>query len=149
MALTPKKLSYSPRLVPGEYLETSDETEDYNCIAWAAGETHTCWWPTRGYYWPPEAPFEETIPAFVEAFRLLGYGTCVSPELEPGYEKVAIYATSNGTPTHAAVQKETGLWSSKLGDWEDIEHTLVGVEGPSYGAVTVYLRRRRTRTALG
>jgi hypothetical protein len=35
------------------------------------------------------------------------------------------------------------LWTSKLGDWEDIEHdTWQSLEGGFYGHVAVFMRRR-------
>jgi hypothetical protein len=38
-----------PRLRRTGYRITSDATAEYNCIAWAAGQTHIPWWPiTRG-----------------------------------------------------------------------------------------------------
>jgi hypothetical protein len=47
-----------------------------------------------------------------------------------------------GQPTHAAKQMESGKWSSKLGDWEDVEHaTLEALEGDFYGKVAQILKR--------
>jgi hypothetical protein len=91
-------------------------------------------------YWPEQAPREETLAAFVHAFETLGYSRCDSSEHEPGFEKVALYARE-GTPTHAARQLEDGKWTSKLGELEDIEHTLEGIAGSSYGEVAQILRR--------
>jgi len=36
----------------------------YNCIAFAAGETHRWWWP-MGAYWPEPAPRDETVDSFI------------------------------------------------------------------------------------
>ena len=48
-------------------------------------------------------------------------------------------------PTHAALQLESGAWTSKLGDFEDIEHVTVdAVNGPLYGRPVAFLSRRRT-----
>ncbi len=144
MALDPAKLQPFPNLLAGEYRKTSDESDEYNCIAWAAGDTTRWWWPRpqgRRDYWPKEAPNEVTVEAFVVAFRLQGYEPCDTGDLEDQYEKVAIYIGSHGKPTHAAIQRPNGIWSSKLGDWEDIEHKLNGVEGPDYGRAAVFLRR--------
>ena len=83
--------------------------------------------------------------------RALGtrnYFQCSDGTLEPGFEKVAIYADSSGTPTHVACQLADGRWSSKLGDWEDIIHALEGLtgtprepEGYPYSSVVQFLRR--------
>jgi hypothetical protein len=129
---------------------TSDRTDDYNCIAWAFGKTDVPWWPTTisPYYWPPELPKEpqevaETIENFVAAFTGEGYRVCKSGKMESGYEKIAIYADDKHIPTHAARMLPDGIWSSKLGDFEDIEHkTLHGIEGQEYGHVVRFMRRR-------
>lgn len=143
MALDPELLKHLPNLLAGEYVRASDKSDEYNCIAWAIGETARPWWPWERYYWPPEVPYEETLDAFVAVFKLQGYEPCDDAGLEDQYEKVAIFANQDRTPTHAAIQRPNGMWSSKLGIEEDIEHRLNGVEGPMYGTVAVILRRPR------
>lgn len=139
-----------PRLQGGaDYEHRSPIDHDYNCIAFAAGDTARFWWPPPpaplkgGSYWPPGAPADETIDAFVEAFRTVGYEVCGDGTFEPGFEKVAIYARS-GVPTHAARQVVAeGKWMSKLGRGYDIAHDDVdGVGGhPGYGDVVAFMRR--------
>jgi len=143
MGLSPDRLASLPNLVEGEYEKKSCETTDYNCIAWAKGDTSRWWWPVRRYYWPDTAPRIRTLDAFVAVFELQGYEKCDSRDLEQQYEKVAIYTNDRGLPTHAAVQRPNGTWSSKLGNWEDIEHRIDAVEGPLYGKVAIILRRSR------
>ena len=79
------------------------------------------------------------------AFSRNGYQPCQSDQLEPGYEKVAIYVDSTGTPTHMARQLSSGTWTSKLGRHEDIEHTtLAQLEGEgedTYGVAYQILKR--------
>jgi hypothetical protein len=91
-------------------------------------------------YWPAGASREETLPAFVQAFAALGYVPCDSDTVEAGFEKIAIY-TKEGVPIHASRQQSDGTWTSKLGDLEDIEHTLDGLVGSSYGTVAQLLKR--------
>jgi len=139
------------------YGVTSCRSNDYNCIAWAAGESDIHWWPTgepsriSGIYWPENVPQEHTLSAFIQAFATMGY--CEWPEengnLEDGYEKVVIY-TKAGKPTHMARQLPNGRWTSKLGkDSKDIEHVTPealasSVDGETiYGDVTKYVRRIR------
>ncbi len=90
-------------------------------------------------------PLAETLESFVAAFNTLGYQLCdFSDALEPGFEKVAIYAKADGRPTHMARQLETGVWTSKLGEGCDIEHdALSGVEGVAYGRAVQMLKRPR------
>jgi hypothetical protein len=136
-----------PNLRGDNHHVTSPQTNHYNCIAWAAGETFRRWWPVVndwGWYWPPDIPRVDTVDAFVAAFAGLGYAPCDDSVLEAGYEKVALYVDLGGTPTHMARQLESGRWTSKLGRQEDIEHdTLSVLEGPAYGRVALYLRRAR------
>ncbi|MCW2165431.1 hypothetical protein B0I12_002586 [Microbacterium hydrothermale] len=96
-----------------------------------------------GYYWPPSAPLEVTLEAFVVAYRSIGYRECQDGELEEGYEKVAIYADDSGNPTHASRQLPDGRWASKLGRSEDIEHdTAADIAGDEYGSVGLFMRRK-------
>jgi len=124
---------------------TSPPSRDYNCIAWAAGDTRHWWWPDVDadddtLFWPPGVPLEETVDAFVAAFATLGYTPCSRDEAEAGFEKAALFARA-GVPTHAARQLPSGRWTSKSGLREDIEHDLHAVSGEKYGAVVRLLKR--------
>jgi len=141
-------------LGPADYdrNRVSPPTVDYNCIAYAVGETDKRWWPSirwKGdYYWPPhlprEKPLEETLENFVRAFETKRYRVCKTAKPKKGIEKVAIYAGPAGNPLHAARQLESGMWTSKCGDLEDIEHkTIASMEGKHYGKVAIFLERKR------
>lgn len=138
-----------PGLTPGNHRVTSRESDDYNCAAFAAGDDTRWWWPLLPYYWPDGAPREESLDAFVQAHAILGFDPCDGDGLEAGYEKVAVFATRAGEPTHVARQLASGLWTSKLGSREDIEHSLHGLSGPAYGSVARILRRRATTAPRG
>lgn len=144
-ALSPERESFFPSLRKEGYRVTSAEDDDYNCIAWAADRKNARWWPVEGVegvFWPEGVPLEETVDSFVLAYGTEGYEPCDSAEVEFGYEKIAIYADENGVPCHAARQTATGIWTSKLGGWEDIEHdTLSGVAGKEYGHPVRFLKR--------
>ncbi|HEY7329870.1 MAG TPA: hypothetical protein VH592_19705 [Gemmataceae bacterium] len=133
-----------PRLAGSGYRVTSPRDGDYNCIAWAAGDTHLWWWPGQDVvkeYWPAGVPRERTRDAFIAAFASLGYTLCEGEAQEAGYEKVAVFEDADGRPTHAARQLPNGLWSSKLGRAEDIEHKLHDLEGALYGSVMLIMKR--------
>ena len=138
-----------PDLKSPDYKVTSPATRRYNCLAWAAGETGRRWEPDPLgiYYWPPRVPRVRTMGAVVAAYGSLGFSLCFSAALEAGVEKVALFGVSRGEtviPTHAAVQLESGQWSSKIGDFEDISHSAVeAVSGPIYGKVICFLQRPR------
>jgi hypothetical protein len=128
----------------------SDPDDDYNCIAWAANKKNQPWWPTTiaPYFWPDGLPKDppnvaETVENFIKAFEIQGYTVCRSGRFSSRYEKVAIYVDDNDIPTHAARTLSERVWSSKIGDEEDIEHKRATyVEGTKYGRVKVYLRRK-------
>jgi hypothetical protein len=131
-----------PRLAAHGYTKTSDATPAYNCIAWAANDTTRFWWPAPSGYWPPKAPRQLRIKAFVLAFQTLGYKKCRDGLPEPSYEKVAIYA-DNMKATHAARQLPDGAWTHKMGRNIDIVTNLDAVSGGNYGEVVRFLRRPR------
>jgi hypothetical protein len=164
-----------PLLVNAGYKKTSEKTGippvpgAYNCIAWAAGDVyHGFWWPRTDHYWPLWFRRENTVRCFVKTFRWLGYRVCDNRRLEPGYEKVALYAMHKSKrpapaprntgewidwePKHMARQLADGKWTSKVGGEEDIVHytpEAVEAHGPrygpnrkaEYGAPIVYMKR--------
>lgn len=139
-----------PALKSEMYSLSSPETPDerYNCIAWAAGDDQQWWQPSgrRWHYWPRRVPLAYTLNAHRAAFRTLGYVDCDDGSVEAGWEKIALYTGEPyGLVTHAARQNEWGIWLSKLGPLEDIEHlTLAALEGPEqYGTVAAFMKRPR------
>lgn len=133
-----------PGLARGDYRITSPTNADYNCMAWAIGDSEKWWWPgpdVQREYWPPSLFRETTVSAFQAAFALMGYVPCAGEDAEPDFEKVALFADSSGKPKHVARQLGSGRWTSKLGRMEDIEHMLRDLEGVLYGSVVLILKR--------
>jgi hypothetical protein len=133
------------------YKVTSNATVLYNCIAYAAGDESRWWEPyrrdDRPTYWPKNAIQGYSLEALVSAFVAIGYEACENGDLEPGFEKVALYVADDDTYGHAAKQKDDGSWVSKLGDWEDIRHGTVDVfRHANYGTVAKYMKRRHRRS---
>jgi hypothetical protein len=131
-----------PKLQACGYRRTSPPTHDYNCIAWAAGDSAK-WWEPDPYnlmYWPDGVPRQSTLSSYIAAYASIGYKVCPDGSAEADFEKIALY-TVNGIPKHAARQLLDGSWSSKLGPLDDIAHTLEGIESPQYGTATVFMRR--------
>jgi hypothetical protein len=136
-----------PKLRELGYAITSPKDFFYNCVAWAADRDDERWWPIDDddlppYVWPDGCWDDDTLAAFVFAFRSLGYSARGSRVVESGFEKVAIF-TAAGIPTHVARQLPSGAWTSKIGSSYDIEHPLGALEGVRYGAVQMILRRAR------
>jgi hypothetical protein len=141
-----------PNLTDANCEITSRATRHYNCIAWVAADDTRNWWPDqRGIgYWPADAPRVETVAAFIGAFDTLGYKPCLSAAFEEGIEKIALYAIEDRdlqtAPTHAARQLESGEWTSKLGQCEDVRHpTPDSVSGPLYCKPACYMSRARRK----
>jgi len=141
----PKRWEVSfPNLQPNTWRETSAETRRYNCIAWAAGDTTRWWWPDAmaQRYWPTNLPRIVTLDNFIKAYESVGFQYCDDEFLEHGFEKIAIYVNSAGLPRHAARQLPNGKWTSKLGEFEDIEHeTLSSLRSVIYGDPVRFLKR--------
>lgn len=134
--------SLFPSLNNQNYKETSDPTDEYNCIAWAVGRNDVWVDPTNPqYYWPDSVPRDDSIDNLVLVFQIEGYEVCTDKSLESGIEKIAIYGDGLGY-THAARQLPNGKWTSKLGGLEDIEHdTLDALCGSEYGQVERIMKR--------
>ena len=127
---------------------TSQKTNDYNCFAWAAGESDSWWYPSLDDFWPEGVAEIETISAFVEAFQTVDFEICEDEIFEDGFEKIAIYANDYGQPKHAARQINDRLWTSKIGLWEDVQHEyvtnlIIDINGKTidYGKAVVFMKR--------
>jgi len=131
-----------PRLSADHYRRISPPDVNYNCVAWAAGDT-THWWQP-GVHWPVQVSRDDYgIDALERAFQSLGYEPCLNESLEPNFEKIALYGYGFFY-THAARQLASGKWTSKLGKAEDIEHdSPEDVGGGIYGEVVQFMRRPR------
>lgn len=134
-------LDFFPGLNAPDYGRS--EMKDFNCFAWAAGETHRWWEPDEKgrFFWPEEAPREYSLAAYVKAYETLGYVSCESALHEKDFEKIAIYVDSRGTPKHAARQLPSGRWSSKRGRDRYDTHTLLEISGSECGRVAMIMKR--------
>ncbi|MGD0464201.1 MAG: hypothetical protein ABSB74_17095 [Tepidisphaeraceae bacterium] len=128
-------------LARNQHKITSQASGDYNCIAWAAG-VQTEWWSHEiPYKWPvTRSPLAKSL---VKVFAGLGYkmDRRGDTSLQPGIDKVAIYAKGEMW-THAARQLPNGKWTSKLGRDEDIEHENPEcLCGDTYGTIHCIMRK--------
>jgi len=137
------RLRWWPKLRQGTFKQSSPYNSKNNCIALAAGDSKK-WWDASGH-WPFQES-DDTIQGWANVFTTFGYKPCgLDDSLEENFEKVAIYARTNGEPMHMARQLQNGHWLSKLGRNVDIEHTTLEVlSSPiNYGAVVLILRRKK------
>ncbi len=135
-----------------QFAVTSPETSKYNCIAWAYLIENRWMWPPAGMlapsldavtFWPNDNASDD-VSEFIKAFEGKGYRKCDNSEYEEGFQKIALYVESGTTCcTHAARQKRDGTWTSKLGEWYDIQHgTPYTIEGEEYGEVYCIMKRK-------
>ena len=131
-----------PRLVGKEY-ELSPEDFNFNCLAFALGD-HSNWWePPRGpgQYWPPGFPDDTTVATVEAIIRIHGFTVEILATQIPETDAIAIYATGNQWRHFAKFSN--GVWSSKLGDGNDIiGNSLQDLEMPIYGNVVKVLCRQ-------
>jgi len=135
---------------------------NYNCIAWAGLRNDEFWWPEVvpydyldgvKYNWPFKISHNDNLQFFVELFSNLGYieeSNNIENE-QPNYRKIALFikAGSNISErfsskcTHAARQMKNGFWASKLGRFQDIEHSNpYDLEGDTYGILAIILKKK-------
>ena len=125
---------YFPNLINNHCKIIHPLSRHYNCISWTVNDQKKWWWPDqdRLHYWPDEAIRDESIEAFIQFYGLMGYVVCENGSTEEEFEKISIYIV-NGKPIHAARQLNNGKWSSKIGGFEVIEHTLEALTGSEFG----------------
>lgn len=139
-ALTDEIIEQSlPNLRPSENFEFSSlQDEDYNCVAWASGRDDG--WTQ---FYDASGRAIRTPERYVQHFLEMGYDE-VSPngDFENGINKIAIYINTNRNHfKHVARQLPNGKWASKLGDWEDIEHSSAEDLLGFYGDKIIYLQK--------
>ncbi len=136
-----------PALAKGGFQITSAVDKRHNCIAanTGAGDTAKWWWPLPAdvpeVYWPAGVLRVETLTACRDAFASIGFVDCDDGDVEAGIEKIVIFSNDQDVPLHAAKQQAKGRWTSKLGERDDIEHSLPDLEGVVYGAVARIMKR--------
>jgi hypothetical protein len=143
--LDPELEEDCPGLRASPYAKKSERDPNYNCVAFAVGDTGQWWEDVRikGYYWPPGIPGSDTLEGWAKVFEIHGYRETETNDctLESEYEKIAIYGAP-GDPAHVARQKASGMWVSKMGKGIDFEHTLEGLVGEFPGDVIKVMKRK-------
>jgi hypothetical protein len=149
------KLGYYPNLMEGKNFEfTSLRTdmpefysdgESYNCVAWALGEIE--WLEMSRFIkkFNLKPPYNESAYGYAKVFEeYYGFEFCDNGEFEAGYEKIVLYE-KEGSFQHIALLKENGKWTTKFGDFEDVEHNAIediAYEGyGGYGTPKIYMKR--------
>ncbi len=124
-----------PNLAGSGYEVTAETTGEFNCIAWDLGITAQRWdCDSPASYWSPSLPRNQEVRTIMRLFADEGFRLCENDLLEPGFDKIAIYAFAG--------QLENGFWTSKIGNRETITHLrLADLSGGAYGSVHCIMRR--------
>ena len=130
-----------PKLSSEDFEIVELPSEQYNCIAYAAGDTSKWWDHNKNHYWPTHTTRSNSIESLKEVFVGLGFDQCHDRSAEDGYQKVALYEKQS-VWKHTAIQTPSGRWRSKMGKGPVIEHrTPESLSGRMYGNVTTIMRR--------
>lgn len=137
-----------------KYKITSPCTRNYNCISWA-NECDNVWtWPPifdeleDDEYWPSILPNDTKIETFVKFFMHEGFSVCTEDESHQQNTIICLYE-KDGECTHAARKLPSGMWTSKLGPLNDIQHsTPHSLEGEFYGKVFCYMKRENNHVDM-
>ena len=128
----------------------SEETTEYNCIAfaleiqdkWIDPETQD---PLDGTkpWWPDKIPRDRTLSTFIKLFELYGFQKCLDKNLEEDYVRIAIFVRGDKV-AHAARQIGNGMWVSKLGNGVDCIHSLSAIHNGMYGVVRQFMKKKKS-----
>lgn len=103
-----------PRLTADNHRVTSPATEEYNCIAWSAGDTERWWQP--GVYWPvPATTYDREV--LVQAFLARGYEPCPDGALKKDLRRSRCTPQVSSTLTPHANSRPAGGRASSAATW--------------------------------
>ncbi len=147
-----------PKLVADGGKKKSEADHQYNCLSWSAKRTKKYRFEPKPIEkwdrWPKDLRDDYSLESFIMLFENLGYHRCSLTDtgFELFYKKVVIYAQfgiygdQRWEFTHVADEIHAGVWTSKLGPDEDIQHntpqSLEGNCGDEYGKIYQVLKKR-------
>lgn len=118
---------------------TSKKTWDYNCVMWSLHKDDD--WKDFGYDENGELNKDQTVKPYVAFFEENGFELCDTGDFVEGFEKICIYS-KDGNFSHVCRQIAGDMWASKMGDYEDIEHTtLEALIGKGYGNPQIFMAK--------
>lgn len=147
LAMNPEEISTKwPNLKIGDnFSYTSLKRRGFNCVAYALEFENKDWdmLVFAKIYNLDKTQLDHSANGYAKIFsEKFGFEKCDNPNLEEGFKKIALYENNEGDFTHIARQMESGKWTSKMGNYEDIEHyDLIGISGNFYGKPSMYMRK--------
>jgi len=138
-----ERLHIFPNLIDDSFELTSEDTVEYNCAAWVVG------WKKKiidsySYWWPEDIKRTHTVDSYAEVYKkYFGFDFCNNGDYEIGFDKIVLFADDDNMFKHAALRINEKLWTSKMGDYEDIEHgNLKSVSDGDYGKPVIFMKRK-------
>jgi hypothetical protein len=125
------------------FILTSPEDANYNCVAWALGDTENWWEPDEDYFWLEGLDFDDTLQTVQRLFEHFGFEAITHPNWENQLEKIALYSNDGIFCSHIAKQTIDGNWTSKLGVSFDVNHSLTTLKEGIYGYPAVILQKQK------
>lgn len=147
LAATPEKRNeWWPQLKDEDFEFKSKRTTLYNCLAWAINNDKEI---VEMFYFQKKHGLDannldHSVKGYAEILnKFYGFIECENGDYEDGFEKIVLYGDVHDDWQHAARLLKAGLWVSKLGAWEDIEHlNLDCLNGEDYGEPKVFMKRK-------
>jgi hypothetical protein len=123
---------------------TSPETAQYNCVAWALGDSEHWWEADEDFQWLDDIEYSQTLNALQSFFEKFNFQISSNLLFEIGFEKVVLYSDDGVQCSHVSRQLDENLWTSKLGVSYDVSHNINALENGMYGQVALIMKRRHT-----
>ena len=95
-------------------------------------------------HWPEGFDADDSLRSYIDVcVRHLGFSQCATTDLsfDPKFHKIALFADENDEFTHAMRQVDEIHWTSKIGIYIDVQHTLDGLRDSKYGSLAAVLRK--------
>lgn len=133
-----------------QYQIRSPRDDHYNCFGFAVNDLHHWWEPldykSARYTWCTVPTKEEpTIRNYIRCLNRLGFKRVFFPYIsKPNpkeYRIVALYSKDKKFFEHISYQDKDGVWKSKCGGWEDIEHQESTTINEDYGIPIAIFKR--------
>lgn len=138
------ELTSFPNSVKEPFCITSPEDANYNCVAWALGDTNHWWEPDEDYIWLDGLDFDDRLQTLKHLFEHFGFEQIFQPDWTNKVEKIALYSNDGVFCSHVAKQTIDGNWTSKLGVSFDVTHTIETLEYGIYGHLAVILQKKQS-----
>ncbi|MBA7624211.1 hypothetical protein ES703_31618 [subsurface metagenome] len=135
-----------PNLEWGQWSITGDADDVYNCIAWSAGETDVWYNKISNDNSDPDHPITGIDETFGD-----NDGVFEISDMDAFYDAKGYEPTGTGpedadimyyTGYHAAKKTDYGMYESKCGTWEKIDHVWDQLNGDTYGTPTRYYKQK-------